>query len=94
MFDPAIFSRYAAANPWNVAGGEARTADQIATSEVVEGLLPGVAGRRQPSGVHAHRVVTVHATLLTIAMTSPPKVSTPTITAAAIARPRRCRRTS
>lgn len=46
------------------------------------------------AGVHAPRVVTFQATLLTIAITSPPRVSSPTITEAAIARPRRCRRTS
>lgn len=50
--------------------------------------------RSQPSGVHTRRVVMVHAVLLTIAITSPPRVSTATITAAAIARPRRCRRES
>jgi len=60
---------------------------------VVDRLLPGVAGRRRRSGVRA-RVVAVHATLLMIAMTTPPRVSTPTITAAATARPRRCRRAS
>jgi hypothetical protein len=34
------------------------------------------------AAIRVRRVVTVHATLLTIVMTSPPKVSTPTIVAA------------
>lgn len=62
----------------------------------VRNTLPGCRGwiPRQSSDALAHGAVTVHATLLMIAITSPIRVSTPTITAAAIARPRRCRRMS
>ena len=59
-----------------------------------EGLLRGVAGPALHLVFTPDRVVTVHATLLAIATTSPARVSTATITAAAVARPRRCRRAS